>query len=261
MKNEIIKQAKEARKEIARIHKEEDTKKVQLENKRQKLHYQFQDKIYALRSAQSKSDRLYDDQKEVLHEEVKKKRDELSPFVEKLERILKLMEISKSEKPSLKLKVNNRDKEVILIDEPKADKYIRLYVYIYENKKPKNKFSLAIVGKHIFDREVLPRIDYPESRFEPYFENNSASFTINIKDAPTKEELMKFYEKSEASGLWTSGHYANLVKEYEFVLANCNTPEWEKEYLLSKKYYYKECYSNGVKTPEYKKIIRQLKAL
>lgn len=261
MKHDIIKQANHASKEIARINKEEDIHEELLDKQRTKAFYKYQDQIDKIRSEQREVEREFEEKKEKLNKEATDEIMELRPAVEKLKRILELMEITKREKPSLKLKANNRGKEIILIDEPRKDQYIRLYVYIYENDKPKNKYSLAIVGKHIFNSDMLPRESYPTSYFKPYFENNNASFTVNIKDAPTKEELIKFYEKADKNGLWVSGHFANLVKEYEFVLENCNTPEWEKEYLLDQKDYYENRYSNGIAQPEYKKVIKRLKAL
>ena len=102
---------------------------------------------------------------------------------------------------------------------------------------------------------------YRWGSIEPYFEGGGQIFfEFNVKDAPTKEELIEYYNKKGLSNLWKSAEFAELVKEYETVLTECNTPEWEREYLLSQKEYYEECVSNGISSPEYKKIVRLLKA-
>ncbi len=55
--------------------------------------------------------------------------------------------------------------------------------------------------------------------------------------------------------------YDKLIKDYEWVLANCNTKEWEMEYLLSQKHYWENQVSNGESDPQYKIIMKQIAKL
>jgi len=254
MKN-LIEETNKATQEIESIYEAEKASVKTLEREKYKLASELRDKIHALESEKYKIEREYEKKIETLKDENRAKVFPLMGVKQKYDRVIELIEISKATEKDLSLSANNRGRELQCIDEPVNNEYIHIYVYVYQNDKPKNKFTLAFAARSIFSTEMM---GYRWGSIKPYFEGNRASFEFDIKDAPTKKELIDFYTKKGADSFWKKDDFENLVKEYETVLKECNTNEWQKECLLSKKYYYENNYSGGTKTPEYKQILKEL---
>lgn len=253
----LINQTENAKAQIKNIFDAERIEIKALESESSQQSCELRDKIHALESKKYKLEQEYKNKIEGLKKNNLETVAPLREICKSHDRVIELLDISKQPAKDLTLKANNRGKELIQLDNPASNKYINVYVYVYENKKPKNKFSLAIAASSIFTSEML---GYRWGSIEPYFEgNHNRAFEFDVKDAPTKKELIEFYNKKGAANLWKLAEFEALVKEYETVLVECNTPAWDREYLLSKKYYYENNYSRGTEQPEYKAILKQLK--
>ncbi len=142
----------------------------------------------------------------------------------------------------------------------KNDEYALIKVFITDNRKPKNKFSLIVVGKTIFNADVLKRRHYG---YGIDCLSNGDNIKQTLKDMPTKEELLTYFEK----------HKSNILKEYleehkkaeqEYIEAIEKTKDnkkWEIAYYEDLKDYYENHYCRGTETKEYKEVIKKLKDL
>ena len=82
----------------------------------------------------------------------------------------------------------------------KNDEYASIKAFIVDNGKPKNKFSLVVVGKTIFNEKLCKKnYDYG-CHFRSYRDNINSL----LRDAPTKEELLTYFEKIKP----------NILKDY-----------------------------------------------
>jgi len=120
------------------------------------------------------------------------------------------------------------------------DKYKHLKAFITENKKPKNKWSLFVAGNVLFSNmenfvnvrgnlSSLPCLN-SYSRFNIYGEHNTKHF---VQDGPTKESLLKYWEKHKDSILkdYLTIH-TEIEKDYEDAITFYKTSK-----TLQKKYW------------------------
>lgn len=217
-----------------------------------------------------------------------KVQDKEKPYVEKIQaykRILIFVEMHKGERDT-SFKVYNfdypRDEtgEVIRVqrgnclDYPdkieipyipmatiKDDKYAKIQAFIVDNDKPKNKYSLIVVGKSIFQEELFKGSRHPYwYGYGCHVSNNN--IIIGLQDRPTKEELISYFEKNKAKTLkdYLEEH-RQIEKEYEETIRQTDNKEWELAYWENQKDYYENHYSHGTETEEYKKVLKKIKGL
>lgn len=126
------------------------------------------------------------------------------------------------------------------------NEYAFVYAYIVENDKPKNKFSLVIIGNSIFDLPQLRKGYMASCNTDEY-----PSIEIKVKDLPTAEEALKYYQKN--SGNVKKEIYETLnecAKFYEEVKKLYQQKEWKIKYLENKKNYY-SIFMDRTDYPEY----------
>jgi hypothetical protein len=154
---------------------------------------------------------------------------------------------------------NNRGKFVELIDEPIKNKHINVKVFIFENDNRTNCYTLGIVGLSIFNYTTLRmKLEYG---FKPYFSGQTMTFDGIIKTGKTKKELIEYYNKKGIDKLIDVMLINNTILEYETVIEDCNTIEWELEVLQHQKQYYENSVSHGTDTTEYKDILVSISKL
>ena len=148
-----------------------------------------------------------------------------------------------------------------------SDPYKSIGVYIVPNKKPKNKFSLILVGNTIFHEEVLRSVSntlaYELHNYGLSVNTSGANVVMLIKDASTEKVLLDYsnsiqFDKFVAN---LSNKFNTLEEMYEQAKKLYQEKEWQIEYMKHLKHYYQEQYCNGVSTPEYKEVIKKLNAL
>lgn len=196
-------------------------------------------------------------------------------------RIMTMMETSKDyEKPEFKVYKNDypRDEkgEVIRvqrgvcldypdkieipyvpIDTIKDDKYAKIQIFITDNDKPKNKFSLSAEGHTIFPEKIIKSSYY----YGYSFHSDGVNIIKAMIDKPTKEELKTYYERNKKGILKQFlEEHKKIEQEYENIIANTDNKQWEIAYWKNKKHCY-ENYREGTETEEYKEVMKKIKKL
>lgn len=114
------------------------------------------------------------------------------------------------------------------IDTLVQTKYLLIQVYITENKKPKNCFSLILLGHSPFNRDHIEDLhDYGITAH-----SSSCAIKKNLRDAPTKRELQEWYTKNKPSILhnWIEQHKALEAEYDEAVALFQKNKEWQTIY-------------------------------
>jgi hypothetical protein len=140
-----------------------------------------------------------------------------------------------------------------------SDKYKGMAMYVVENSKPTNKYSLVIAYSSLFPDEIFKR---GFSYISSVHTEHGTRMTI-IKKGPNKEDLIAWYHKKglpQTVKDMITGH-KKLEEQYEEAIKLYEIKEWKKGYLQWKKDYYENHYSQGTETPEYKAICKELKSL
>lgn len=99
-----------------------------------------------------------------------------------------------------------RDRELMRVEDFHKDKYLHIVLFIAENDKPKNKYSLLAYGRSKF-AVFLDSHSTWYSYGMPLNDSNSGCFLKRIiKDAPTKEELQEYLRR----------HRGTLLSDFMF---------------------------------------------
>jgi|ERR1035437_9031863 hypothetical protein len=256
--NNIISEAKEAQSKIDKRNTEIESILEKSESVYCEREENLQKAINILQDEKRTLYNNFSNEKDLTKHKLKNDVEALFSPIEKYNRIIELIGVSKQEK-DLNFKVTGVSgyKEFYkIIDSPLNDDFLNLKVVIYNNVKPKNKYSLVLVGRSIFGRrENL--IKYPYSyrcdlRIEP-----GANIETTLKDAPTIEELEAFWQKIKTKEFSFTPEHNKLVEDYKWVLNNCQTKEWQLEYWLQRKEEVAN-WSHGKDTKEYKEALKEI---
>ena len=110
-------------------------------------------------------------------------------------KFLKLQSKIEKEKLDFEGKIKSyNDKDIECLGVLYHDKYIVLKIYIVENDKPVNKYSLVVYGKSKFPKEI---IDYPYSYGLPTRDDTFCNIKTSVKDLPTKKELKEYLKRNK----------------------------------------------------------------
>ncbi|HEY0090247.1 MAG TPA: hypothetical protein VGB37_15470, partial [Candidatus Lokiarchaeia archaeon] len=145
------------------------------------------------------------------------------------------------------------------IDILKETEFLKIFVYITGNRKPKNSFSLIAVGNSYFNEKVI-KIPYSYG-VEAHIDE--ANIRTGIKDFETEEQLKNYLNKNKSRILkeFIENH-SKIEERYKLVMKEVeNKKEWEIAYLENEKEYYEKCVSRGNETDEYKEVLKALKRL
>jgi len=140
----------------------------------------------------------------------------------------------------------------------KNDEFAKIQTFIYENDKPKNKYTLCIIGKTIFNKKLIEKIPY---YYGLGVHDEDTNIRAWLRDAPTKEELIKWIDKKKDVLKDFLEEHKAVEKEYKEVIESTKTKDWQKAYWESRKDYYENFYSHGTETDEYKHVLGELKKL
>ena len=151
------------------------------------------------------------------------------------------------------------NKESLIIGSLSDTPTLVIDAVLAENGKPKNKYSLLVVGMATFGG-MMESQKYGYSA--PVDTKGRCNIRMSIRDFPTKGELYAWYEKHKAGILadYIKEHQ-EIEAEYREVVVKCNTPEWEKAYWKDRKDYYENHYSHGTEQPEYALVCMELSKL
>lgn len=267
MERDLIKQYKENEKEIEKIYNSFDKLEKKNKDETYNLKYEIYDKkIRALQEERDKKITKLNEQFREIGNKKKEEIEKLSVHINKVKRILEFMRINKEGVRDLNFKAYSyygypREKNYLKpIDTISDDEFKKIQVFIYGNDKPKNKFSLCVVGMTIFNENIL---EIPKDYLHINKEDGYFNIEKWIKDLPTEEELKIYYEKNKDKILKEFlEEHSKAEEEYKEVLDNyINKKEWIKFYLESRLKYYEYRVSRGIETEEYKKIKKELEKL
>ena len=215
---ELVKQFIENEKQIEalRTKREDFTKAKQKEIARVEYDV-YRPKIRALMDERDNKMKTLRAEQEIKRKEIDRKIEGLHEVIAKVDRILGFLKLQPQEKTKdLEIKDEEirayHDKHIESLGYIFNDKFLKIKLFIAENSKPKNKYSLITVGKCLFKRELA---GLPHSYGVPIWNKGWASLEIVIKDLPTTQELRKYLQKRKKFILTLSlGKYAAVKQEY-----------------------------------------------
>lgn len=240
-----------ALKELQALDDEQGIREKEFADRKRKISSKYMDLKWELEHKKDAEIKAVDIKLELYQKAMLKKTQPALNIKEDTEKLYKFYQVSLSI-PTLTLE---EDFLVVLDD----DEYKKISIKIKYNRKPKNCYSLVL------------SID---SIFRWAFDKDNLSKTITLKDAPTKKELMDWYEKNKNNLKWR-GEYAKtiLLSEYkskhvqlekdyeEAIILFQQQKSWQVAYWKHRKYYYENCYSSGTETSGYKEVLDMLTIL
>lgn len=274
-----IQEHKKAIEEIKKLDKIEHTKKLEFENDKRKIRDKYWDLQMKLDEDKNKEFKIISVKEKKFDEERTEQIKPHSKKISEFERIMEFIGIYKEQK-DLNIEMYkydfvrddkgyalSEDKEKILIKPISILKndegYCRIEVFIYLNKKPKNRFTLCVVGKSIFGDKFDKRILNFCSGWNYLSDiNENGDFKKVIKELPDKNKLIEWFDKNKDKVFKEQmDKIEEIIKEYREVIKNTKSKEWEIAYLESRKRYYENCVARGTEKEEYLKILLELKKL
>ena len=140
-----------------------------------------------------------------------------------------------------------------------SNKYLASAIYVVENGKPVNKYTLVVAYSTIFLGDIFKT----GWAYIPKINTEHGTVMMLLREGPDKDKLIEWYKKNGLSKEVQEvfDRHAELEKAYEEAIKLYDSKEWQKGYLQWKKKYYEEGYSHGIETPEYKAICKELNNL
>lgn len=125
------------------------------------------------------------------------------------------------------------------------DDYLKVKLFIIENDKPKNKYSLVALGKCLFYEELLK---LPKSYGLPCYIHGFCELETVIKDFPLVAEAKNWLNKNKARLSFLLGEYDRVKEEYQDAIQNYKVDDFQ-ELLIARcqcGYYYTEFDRNNI---------------
>ena len=161
--------------------------------------------------------RAIDNEKRINEQSAKERIAKLYEDIVKVERILDFLRLG-TRKRNVDFDENEiknyRDGYIEPLGVVYQDEFIKLVALVAENRRPKNKYSLCVVGKSIFPEKDLTfgysyGLDIDISR-------NGFGIAVHIRYAPSVEELKVFFSKGVLRP--QIEHYKGVKAEYQETL-------------------------------------------
>lgn len=227
---ELVKQVIENQKQITVLSEERDQFAKANKEEITKLKWEiYRPKIQALENERDAKVEALSAKREAKAVEINKKIEEKSVIITKVERILTFLKL-RSKDLDLTIKDPDvkayRDRHIESLGYIFTGKFLKIKLFIVENDKPKNKYSLIAVGRSLFDKEW---IGLPYSYAVPTWEQGWFTLKVVIKDLPTIDELKQYLLKWKKSILNRYlGKYRTVYKEYKEVLESYKIEDFQE---------------------------------
>lgn len=119
------------------------------------------------------------------------------------------------------------------------DDYLKVKLFIIENDKPKNKYSLGALGKCLFYEDLLK---LPRSYGLPCYTNGFYDLATVIKDFPSVAEAKNWLGKNKTRLNSLLGNYDQVKKEYQDAIQNYKVDDFQELLIAHCQcgYYYTE---------------------
>lgn len=105
------------------------------------------------------------------------------------------------------------------------EEFLKIRLFILENEKPVNKYSLVAYGRCLFGDELLRLTrDYTATCF--YESGLMLQVERKLKDAPRVAELKAYAEKKKDEIMALKGKYDAVAAEYREIMAGCTLDDF-----------------------------------
>ncbi len=207
-----------------------DQASVQSENHR--LQYDvYREKIRALEDERDRLMQVFTDVFEKERDKKQKEIDDLYVVVNQVKRIIDFLQVDKTRD----LAINDdgvkarRDGAKVNLGYIFDDDFLKIKLFIAENDKPKNKYTLLAIGRCLFADHLLKlRREYGS----PIHTGFGLNLEVVLREAPSVEELITWQARSVAGKVFSElkGDYEKIKAEYLDVIENY-TPHDFKELI------------------------------
>lgn len=141
---------------------------------------------------------------------------QLSPVIEKVNRILMFLRLKKVKDLTIKDEEVKayRGRYIESLGYIFDDDFLKIKLFIMENSKPKNKYSLVAIGKCLFPYDLAK---LPHGYDIPCHTTGWPELETVIRDLPTIEELKRFWDPHKQKQKILKqllGNYRTIKKEY-----------------------------------------------
>jgi len=258
-----LKEVKEARQTLKQINEAQSGFKDNINKQIKDVEDKFYKQKRALEDKEYKEVSELNKTKNKINGNYERKKENYLSVMSEFDEVLEFIRINKRNEKARKPKVYSgyRDKRRTHkpIDVLENDDLKKIFVYITNNRKPKNKVDLCIIGDTIFTEKLL---DFPYTYgLDANTENaNIRAFIRSFEDEDKAKEYIK--RNKHKLLLEFRKEHSKIEERYLKTLAEIkDNKEWEIAYWESRKYYYEECYYRGTETEEYKDVLKKLKEL
>lgn len=207
----------ESEKQISSISQARDDFREKKEKEITDLTLDYEPKIRALEDERDERVAEIRKESESKRFESDEKITELHKTIEKVERILSFLKPTWRSAEWLDFDEGTvkayRDRYCEKIGTFYRDEYLKIVAYIAENSKPKNKYSLTLVGKCFFGEKQMP-FPYAYGLDLAIF-GEGFTVAVPVIDKPTIEEAKAYFTKNREKILKpTMEKYQEVKKEY-----------------------------------------------
>lgn len=229
-KQQLVKQYLENEQKIKKIQEQQQERKKQAQQKVRQVENKYYDKAKAIKKVRDDEIALIWEQEDSKTKEEEQKRFDLSKVIAKVDRIIAFLKLqTKLKQKDLTIKDEDvkayHDRHIESLGYFFDDTYLKIKLFIAENDKPKNKYSLIALGKCLFEGFMNLR-EYRSYGADVQYHGNN--ITVVIKEGPDITELKLYLERRRKKLLIDLLETYKQVKEqYESVLAEHEIGDFE----------------------------------
>lgn len=273
----MIKQYEKAKRVLETRWKQREEKRKKRDAELSKSYWFYQDKITniekEIRNLLSKQSKEKERIQKAFNDSEEKREEADKPLnetIEKANREFRFMDLIKSENDrdtSFEVRFPGQDCNYYIEEIYEVLDYgFTLKVFIAENGKPVNKYSIILVARHIYGDLIKPiyRQHLPFYCDGAMSTNHYTGFDIEkrIKDASTVEYLKTQFEKNKDKILKPFlDELAQCLKEWDQAQRHMRDEQYQIAYTKWKMSYHKHQYSGGTELEAYKELEKELATL
>lgn len=224
---EIIEQYIKNKKEIERLKDELDQEKEKISNAIRSVKDTYWYKKNELEAEERRIIDLLSEQENRIQKEKNKQIEELYQVISRVKRIIRYLELEKTRDLTISDKIETYHNTYIeSLGYFYNDEYLKIKVFILSNDKPKNKYTLILLGKTIFYKELL---ELPYSYGIRGLNDFGFNLRLDLQDLPSIEEIKDYYEKHKDKLIKDFiGSYQKVKQEFIETLKNYRIEDFKE---------------------------------
>jgi len=226
----LIEQVQDNSHKIETLRAETEAMRVSTEQEVRRLVYDvYRPKIQQLEGVRDQATHEVQDKYEQVRDRKQKEIEGLQVVINQVKRILDFLMVDTGKDLAIDdddvKPYRDRAKESLgyLFD----DDYLKIKLFIVENDKPKNKFSLIAMGRCLFGEDLL---QLSRGYGVPVHTSFGYNIEVVFRDAPSVEELKTWQELPRAGTLFfeLKGDYEKVKAEYLDVIAKYTSQDFKE---------------------------------